>query len=110
MKIYWRFKMNDEQRRYEVFGFEGAYAIRDNVLEQRTENRFTKVYANTLAAKLEKSLIIDRKFLADDIETIESEMNEEKSKCKHCHGTGKEYGTYCGMCNGTGLQIDATFF
>ena len=97
-------------RRYEVFGCNGAYAIRDNKLRQRTENRFTKVYANTLAAKLEKSLIIDRKFLADDIETIESEMNKEKNECKHCHGTGKEFGTYCGMCNGTGLQIDTTFF
>ena len=101
--------MKDE-RRYEVFGCNGAYAIRDNKLGQRTENRFSKVYANTLAAKLEKSLIIDREFLVDDIVTIESQMNEEKSKCEYCNGTGKEYGVYCGMCNGTGLQIDTTFF
>lgn len=102
--------MKDEQSRYEVFGCDGAYAIRDNKLGQRTENRFSKVYANTLVAKLEESLIIDQEFLADDIEAVEYEMNEEKKECEHCRGTGKEYGTYCGMCNGTGLQIDTTFF
>ena len=69
--------MKDE-RRYDVFGCNGAYAIRDNKLEQRTENRFSKKYANTLVAKLKKSLIIDQEFLADDIEAVEYEMNKAK--------------------------------
>ena len=101
--------MKDE-RRYDVFGCNGAYAIRDNKLEQRTENRFSKKYANTLVAKLKKSLIIDQEFLADDIEAVEYEMNKEKKECEHCRGTGTEYGTYCGMCNGTGFHVDELFY
>lgn len=60
-----------KERRYEVFGFNGSCFIRDTVTRQRTENRFSKEYANRLASCLENSFYTKRECLIEDIEIVE---------------------------------------